>query len=141
MHYGVSGAYWCDRSQNVSKLCNTDWMCVRRGCVDTGCKNWDEVPAHFNCQLGSSCSHSIQVIISNIIGDRAGTKLSAGQPSFIVQEEFDRYSGYWWQPNVKGIIIMFLLLHGSCYATQFLIDSEVYRILFEEVRSLILQAL
>ena len=25
-------------------------------------------------------------------------RISAGQPSFIMQEEFDRYTGYWWQP-------------------------------------------
>ena len=24
---------------------------------------------------------------------------SAGVPSFVVQEEFDRYTGYWWQPG------------------------------------------
>lgn len=24
--------------------------------------------------------------------------LSAGVPSFVVQEEFDRYTGYWWSP-------------------------------------------
>ena len=24
--------------------------------------------------------------------------MSAGVPSFVVQEEFDRYTGYWWQP-------------------------------------------
>ena len=27
---------------------------------------------------------------------------SAGVASFVVQEEFDRYTGYWWQPNSKG---------------------------------------
>ena len=25
--------------------------------------------------------------------------ISAGVASFIVQEEFDRYTGYWWQPK------------------------------------------
>lgn len=24
--------------------------------------------------------------------------ISAGLPSYIIQEEFDRYTGYWWQP-------------------------------------------
>jgi len=38
--------------------------------------------------------------------------LTAGQPPFIVQEEFDRYTGYWWQPTA---------------------GSGVYRILYEEV--------
>jgi len=30
----------------------------------------------------------------------ADDPLSAGVPSFVVQEEFDRYTGYWWQPQV-----------------------------------------
>ncbi|XP_074661290.1 dipeptidyl peptidase 9-like [Tubulanus polymorphus] len=30
--------------------------------------------------------------------DEAGLVVSAGVPSFVVQEEFDRYTGYWWQP-------------------------------------------
>lgn len=28
--------------------------------------------------------------------------LSAGTPSFVVQEEFDRYTGYWWCPVTTG---------------------------------------
>ena len=28
--------------------------------------------------------------------------LSAGVPSFVVQEEFDSYSGYWWQPRTES---------------------------------------
>ena len=28
--------------------------------------------------------------------------ISAGVPSFVVQEEFDRYTGYWWKPKTKG---------------------------------------
>ncbi|CAH1788869.1 unnamed protein product [Owenia fusiformis] len=39
---------------------------------------------------------------------------SAGVPSFVVQEEFDRYTGYWWQP---------------CKTT----DDGTYRVLYEEV--------
>ena len=27
--------------------------------------------------------------------------VSAGVPSFVVQEEFDRYTGYWWQPKCE----------------------------------------
>ena len=27
-----------------------------------------------------------------------GSAVSAGVPSFVAQEEFDRYVGYWWQP-------------------------------------------
>jgi len=29
----------------------------------------------------------------------AADALSAGVPSFVVQEEFDRFTGYWWQPS------------------------------------------
>ena len=28
--------------------------------------------------------------------------LSAGVPPFVIQEEFDRYTGYWWQPNDRA---------------------------------------
>uniref|UniRef100_H2Z5L8 Dipeptidyl peptidase 9 n=1 Tax=Ciona savignyi TaxID=51511 RepID=H2Z5L8_CIOSA len=31
--------------------------------------------------------------------NRVESRLSAGSASYIVQEEFDRYTGYWWQPN------------------------------------------
>ena len=27
--------------------------------------------------------------------------VSAGVPSFVVQEEFDRYTGYWWKPKIE----------------------------------------
>ena len=39
--------------------------------------------------------------------------LSAGVPSFVVQEEFDRYTGYWWQPfnqNLNNLSGKFLTL-------------------------------
>ena len=26
--------------------------------------------------------------------------VSAGVPSFVIQEEFDRFVGYWWQPSI-----------------------------------------
>lgn len=29
----------------------------------------------------------------------ADDPLSAGVPSYVMQEEFNRYQGYWWQPN------------------------------------------
>ena len=28
--------------------------------------------------------------------------VTAGVASFVVQEEFDRYTGYWWRPAPKG---------------------------------------
>lgn len=41
--------------------------------------------------------------------------LSAGIPSYITQEEFNRYTGFWWQPVAVPV------------------GSDIYRILYEEV--------
>ncbi|XP_054752150.2 dipeptidyl peptidase 9-like [Lytechinus pictus] len=43
---------------------------------------------------------------------------SAGVTSYIIQEEFDRYTGYWWQPDVPE---------------EQKTERTVYRILYEEV--------
>lgn len=32
----------------------------------------------------------------------ADDPLAAGLPSYVMQEEFDRYQGYWWQPYSNG---------------------------------------
>lgn len=32
----------------------------------------------------------------------ADDPLWAGVPSYVMQEEFSRYQGYWWQPTCKG---------------------------------------
>ena len=32
----------------------------------------------------------------------ADDPLAAGIPSYVMQEEFSRYQGYWWQPVVHG---------------------------------------
>lgn len=45
----------------------------------------------------------------------AADALSAGVPSFVVQEEFDRFTGYWWQPSSTSN------------------EDNVFRILYEEV--------
>lgn len=29
----------------------------------------------------------------------SGQHCTSGVPSYIIQEEFDRYTGYWWQPK------------------------------------------
>ena len=45
----------------------------------------------------------------------ANDPVSAGLPSFVVQEEFDRYTGYWWQPAVvhdPGEIVMLYVEQG-----------------------------
>jgi len=40
-------------------------------------------------------------IVTLLVGlkNLAADALSAGVPSFVVQEEFDRFTGYWWQPS------------------------------------------
>lgn len=35
--------------------------------------------------------------LTHTAASRQDSQLSAGHPSFIIQEEFDRYTGYWWQ--------------------------------------------
>ena len=50
-----------------------------------------------------------------------GNSLSAGVPSFVAQEEFDRYVGYWWQPK------------SSIFVSQDGSECGLYRIVYEEV--------
>ncbi|XP_071098891.1 dipeptidyl peptidase 9-like [Haliotis cracherodii] len=50
-------------------------------------------------------------------GGLAADPCVAGVPSFVVQEEFDRYTGYWWMPKV----------------TQSTDEASTFRILYEEV--------
>jgi dipeptidyl-peptidase 9 len=46
-------------------------------------------------------------------GGKKNDPLSAGVPSYVMQEEFNRYQGYWWQPQA--------------------LEDGIYRICFEEV--------
>lgn len=36
------------------------------------------------------------------VDNRKETKLSAGHPSFVIQEEFKRFTGLWWQAQDTG---------------------------------------
>ena len=36
--------------------------------------------------------------------------LSAGIPSYVMQEEFSRYQGYWWQPKCVGESLKYLII-------------------------------
>lgn len=36
----------------------------------------------------------------------ADDPLTAGIPSYVMQEEFNRYQGYWWQPACTGMILV-----------------------------------
>ena len=56
------------------------------------------------CDVRSIINVSLLYWYKIYLDDRTKTKVIAGQPSFIVQEEFDRYTGYWWQPQTKGTI-------------------------------------
>lgn len=47
--------------------------------------------------------------------------LSAGVPSFVAQEEFDRYVGYWWQPE------------ATVYIEEDGTECALYKIVYEEV--------
>jgi dipeptidyl-peptidase 9 len=58
------------------------------------------------------CGEPRRMTHSHMAADNK-TNVNSGYPSFVMQEEFDRYQGYWWQPSTK--------------------DTGIYRILFEEV--------
>lgn len=65
--------------------------------------------------------------------------LMAGVPSYVMQEEFSRYQGYWWQPKSQSqsliIIIIticfFLLLYIFSLSSSH--TDGVFRIVYEEV--------
>ena len=64
--------------------------------------------------------------LTNILEDPK----SAGVASYIIQEEFDRYTGYWWQPSTHP------RQRSAEIATEIEGVSEppiTYRILYEEV--------
>jgi dipeptidyl-peptidase 9 len=44
---------------------------------------------------------------------------SAGYPSFVMQEEFDRYVGFWWQPASRGNDSYSLFASLLCTRIQF----------------------
>ena len=56
-------------------------------------------------------------------GSLASDPISSGVPSFVVQEEFDRYTGYWWETASDHISM----------ANSSSSSGNVYRILYEEV--------
>ncbi|XP_022256745.1 dipeptidyl peptidase 9-like [Limulus polyphemus] len=80
--------------------------------------NPDLVAYVYNCdlwvhQLASSCELRLTFCRKGC-GDLAVDPLSAGIPCYVTQEEFSRYTGYWWQPVCAQ-------------------GAGVYRILYEEV--------
>ena len=41
--------------------------------------------------------------------------ISSGLPSYIIQEEFDRYTGYWWQPIDTASLGRFIGCQSICF--------------------------
>ena len=64
----------------------------------------------------SNITHNTLLSISGV-EQMINDPISAGVPSFVIQEEFDRFTGYWWEPRSKD---------GT------LVDNK-YRILYEEI--------
>jgi len=52
----------------------------------------------------------IDVGLKNLAADT----LSAGVPSFVVQEEFDRFTGFWWQPSSSTAGTVFIMMDPCC---------------------------
>lgn len=64
----------------------------------------------------------------------ADDPLWAGVPSYVMQEEFDRYQGYWWQPHCKGNInyylqrtVMLILAKPGLYLFNLLKKYQKYQ--------------
>lgn len=65
--------------------------------------------------------------------------MSAGIPSYVIQEEFCRFQGFWWQGTTHGKTHSLPPLHLFCIEScgakcRFsLLSDDVYRIAYEEV--------
>ncbi|XP_014230063.1 dipeptidyl peptidase 9-like isoform X1 [Trichogramma pretiosum] len=79
---------------------------------------WNNALVAYTCAGDIHVSHSITGSSARLTYAKKGGKslaedpLSAGTPSYVMQEEFTRYIGYWWQP---------------------VSPDGIYRILYEEV--------
>lgn len=64
----------------------------------------------------------------------ANDPLSAGVPSYVMQEEFSRYQGFWWQPSSEGneAAQPFMQNLRSLFTLQSVTDG-IYRMCYEEV--------
>lgn len=66
-------------------------------------------------------------------GSLIADPLSAGIPSYVIQEEFCRFQGFWWQPVATGNTIS-KIDPGSFYVLIIItLEDGIYRILYEEV--------
>jgi dipeptidyl-peptidase 9 len=64
--------------------------------------------------------------------------ISAGLPSYIIQEEFNRFEGFWWQPNRESEFLILEDFSAKQYEKLDLfvcisLDRKIYRIMYEEV--------
>ncbi|CAD1477640.1 unnamed protein product [Heterotrigona itama] len=79
---------------------------------------WNNALIAHTCSGDLYLSHSITGSSVRLTHARKGAKnltndpLTAGTPSYVMQEEFTRYTGYWWQPNS---------------------NDGIYRIVYEEI--------
>lgn len=74
------------------------------------------------CLIGYICNNDIWVTHTSCgytqrltyvhKGDRSmvDDPISAGVPSYVMQEEFNRFQGFWWQPQCKGTFQLSLIL-------------------------------
>ncbi|XP_017752257.1 PREDICTED: dipeptidyl peptidase 9 [Eufriesea mexicana] len=69
---------------------------------------WNNALIAHTCSGDLYLSHSITGSSVRLTHARKGGKslandpLTAGTPSYVMQEEFTRYTGYWWQPKSNG---------------------------------------
>lgn len=75
--------------------------------------------------VNTSTGQEIRLTYSNKgTGSLQQEPISSGVPSFVVQEEFDRYTGYWWEPVTD-------FTHNASPTS--LTGPHTYRIMYEEV--------
>ncbi|KAL4216453.1 dipeptidylpeptidase [Mactra antiquata] len=80
------------------------------------CPGNSDLVCFVNCNdlwvLNTSTGQEVRLTHTNKgLGSLREDSLSAGVPSFVVQEEFDRYTGYWWDPCCGTSINKYRILY------------------------------
>ncbi|XP_053386978.1 dipeptidyl peptidase 9-like [Mercenaria mercenaria] len=139
--FGITSYELTEKGKLVFPACNTLFTCSDENLtsvdpvfpqnIDTNvqgarmdpqiCPNNSDLVAFVNCNdlwvVNTKTGQEVRLTHSNKgTGCLKEDPYSSGVPSFVVQEEFDRYTGYWWEPK--------------CDKSP---DSKTYRILYEEV--------
>lgn len=52
--------------------------------------------------------------------------LSAGVPSYVMQEEFSRYQGFWWQPQSNGMSLFLNVNKGDFALYCFIKKTNIF---------------